>query len=198
MPRDAIACDPLADVVVRHLGLAVRAERVAEVDDLQPVEDLQPEIHVVGAGLVGGGPDRPRTEPRTGPVRRRDVERCADDRDVGLPGVELFDLGQERPVPERRETRVGQVELLGHSRRQVPLRPVIMVIAHARDSTGLHARISAIQKPVVTSPRIRRTSPAQSPIRQRRRPRRPYPGLPHPGARSPYAPRRLVSFRPRL
>ena len=40
----------------------------------------------------------------------------------GCHDVELFDLGQERPVPERREARVGQVELLGHAGRQVALR----------------------------------------------------------------------------
>ena len=126
--RDRV--DALADVAVRHLGLAVRAVRVAEVDDLEPVEDLQPEVQVIGARLVGGGPDRPRTEPGARPVRGRDVERRADDRDVGLPGVELLELGQERPVTERREARVGQVELLGHSRRQFPLRPVVVLMAH--------------------------------------------------------------------
>ena len=110
-----------ADVGVRHLGLAVRAVRVAEVDDLEPVEDLQPEVQVIGARLVGGGPDRPRTEPGAGPVGGGDVERRADDRDVGLPRLELLGLGQERPVPERRHAGVGQVELLGHARRKVAL-----------------------------------------------------------------------------
>ena len=104
--RDGV--DPLADVGVRHLGLAVRAVRVAEVDDLQPVEDLQPEIQVIGARLVGRGADRPRTEPGARPVGRGDVERRPDDGDVGPPGLELFDLGQERPMPERHDARVGK------------------------------------------------------------------------------------------
>ena len=132
---------------MRDLGLAVRAVRVAEVDDLEPVEDLQPEVQVVGARLVGGGPDRPRAEPGAGPVGGRDVERRADDRDVGLPGVELLELGQERPVPERRQPGVGQVELLSHSRRQFPLRPVVVLIAHERDSTARRGPISAIPEP---------------------------------------------------
>ena len=61
---------------------------------------------MVGAGLVGRGADRPRTEAGAGPVGRRDVERGSDDRDVGPPRLELFDLGQERPVPERHQSRV--------------------------------------------------------------------------------------------
>ena len=66
----------LADVGVRDLGLAVRAVRVAEVDDLEPVEDLQPEIQVIGARLVGGGADGARAEPGAWPVRGPDVERA--------------------------------------------------------------------------------------------------------------------------
>ena len=99
------------------LGQPVRAERVAEVDDLQPVEDLQPEVQVIRAGLVRGGPDRSRAEAGAGSIRRCDVERGADDGDVGLPRLELLDLGQERTVAERDQTGVRQVELLSHSRR---------------------------------------------------------------------------------
>ena len=44
---------PLADVGVAGLGLAVRAVRVAEVDDLEAVEDLDAQVEVVGARLVG-------------------------------------------------------------------------------------------------------------------------------------------------
>ena len=53
---------PLADVGVAGLGLAVRAERVAVVDDLEVVEDLDAQVEVVGAGLVGQRADRPRPE----------------------------------------------------------------------------------------------------------------------------------------
>ena len=118
MPRDATAWTRSRMLRVRHLGQPVRAVRVAEVDDLQPVEDLQAEVQVIGAGLVRGGPDRPRTEPGAGPVRRRDVERGTDDGHVGPPRLELLHLGQERPMPERHQSRVRQVELLSHSRRQ--------------------------------------------------------------------------------
>ena len=125
------------DVVVRHLGLTVRAVRVAEVDDLEPVEDLEAQIHVVGARLIGGGPDRARAEPRAGPVRGPDVERRADDRDVGSPRLELFDLGEERPVPERGQTGVGEVELFGHPRRKLAL--MIVIVTH-----GLTVQSSAL------------------------------------------------------
>ena len=100
MPRDATAWTRSRMLRVRDLGQTVGAERIAEVDDFQPVEDLQPVVQVIGARLVGGGPDRPRTEPGARTVRGRHVERCADDRDVGSPGLELLDLGQERTVPE--------------------------------------------------------------------------------------------------
>ena len=75
--------DALADVGVADLGLAVRAVGVAEVDDLQPVEDLQAEVQVVRARLVGGRADRPGSEAGAGSVGRRDVERGADDGHVG-------------------------------------------------------------------------------------------------------------------
>ena len=66
-----------------------------------------------------------------GRLRRGDVERRAHDRDVGSPRVELFDLGQERPMPERREPRVRQVELLSHPRWKFAMRPLVpVVVAH--------------------------------------------------------------------
>ena len=109
---------PFLDVGVRHLGLAVRAVGVAEVDDLEPVEDLQAEVEVVGARLVGGGADGPRTEPGARAVGGPDVERRADDRDVGPPRVELLGFGQERSMPERHHARVRDFELFNHAGRQ--------------------------------------------------------------------------------
>jgi hypothetical protein len=41
----------------------------------------------------------------------------------------LLDLGQERAVPERHDSGVGQFELLGHAWRKVAL--VTMVVTHA-------------------------------------------------------------------
>ncbi len=82
-----------ADVGVAGLGLAVRAVGVAVVDDLEVIEDLDPEIEVIGARLVGQGPDRARPEPGAGAVGGGDVERRPDDRDVGLPA--------SRAVPDR-------------------------------------------------------------------------------------------------
>ena len=57
-------------------------------------------VEVVGARFIDRGPDRPGTEPGAWAVGRRDVERRTDDGHIGLPGVELGGLGQERPVPE--------------------------------------------------------------------------------------------------
>ena len=118
----------LADVVVRDLGLTVGAVRVAEIDDFEPVEDLETQIQVIGARLVGSGTDGARAEPGTRPVRCRDVERRTDDRHIGSPRLQLFGLGEKRPVPERRHPGVGQVELLYHSRRKLSL--MIVVVTH--------------------------------------------------------------------
>src|SRR5664279_2942836 len=71
------------DVAVGAVRLAVRAVRVAGVDDIQPVEDVQAEIEVVRAWVVGGGPDGPRAEAGTRPVGRVDVQRGAHDRGIG-------------------------------------------------------------------------------------------------------------------
>jgi hypothetical protein len=106
----------------------VRAVRVAEVDDLQPVEDLEPQIQVIGARFVGSGTDGAGAETRAGPVGRPYVERCTDDRDIRPPRVQLFDLGEKRPLPERHHPRVGELELLGHARRKVAL--TIVVVTH--------------------------------------------------------------------
>ena len=180
--------DALANVAVRDLCQPMRTECVAEVDDLEPVEYLQPEVKMIGARLVCSCPDCPRTEPGTGPVGRRDVEWRPDDRDIGLPRVQLLELGQERPMTKRRETRVGQIELLGHSRRQFPLRPVVVLIAHERDSTSRRVLFLAIPEPEVTSLRTRRTSSALNPSRRPHQRRPPCPDRLRPGARNPCAP----------
>ncbi len=108
------------DVVVPDLGLPVGAVGVAVVDDLEPVEDLDAQVEVVGPGLVGLAADGPGPEAGAGPVRGADVERRADDGHVGLPGVELLGLGQERSVAERGQAGVGEVELLAQPGREVP------------------------------------------------------------------------------
>ena len=119
MPREATSWTRASDVGVARLGLPVRAVGVAVVDHLDPFEDLDAEIEVVGARLVRQRTDRPRAEPGAGPVGGRDVERRADDRDVGLPLVELFGIGQERPLGERGEPaeHPPDRELLLHARR---------------------------------------------------------------------------------
>ena len=100
MPRDATSWT--RDRMLAWLAWSpVRAVGVAVVDHLDPFEDLEAEIEVIGARLVRQRTDRPRAEPGAGPVGGRDVERRADDGDVGLPLVELFGVGQERPLGER-------------------------------------------------------------------------------------------------
>jgi hypothetical protein len=116
-----------------------------------------PKIEVIGAGLVGRGADRPGTEPGARPVGRGDVERGSDDRGVGSPRLELADFGQERTVPERHHSGVGQFELLGHAGRNVAL--VIVLVAHAM-TVPLAAR-SALPKrpPRIPSRRLALASP---------------------------------------
>ncbi len=95
------------------------AERVADVDDLQPVEDLEAEVEVERARLVGVGAHTPRAEPCTGAVRGPEVERRAEDGDVRSPGVELLWLGEQGPLGEGEDAaeHVAEVELLAVARR---------------------------------------------------------------------------------
>ncbi len=130
--HDAARCDLVdagADVGVARLGLAVRAVGVAVVDHLDPLEDLDAEIEVIGARLVRQRTDRPRAEPGAGAVGGRDVERRADDGDVGLPFVELLGIGQERPLGERGEPaeHPADRELLLHAGAELASRFSVIV-----------------------------------------------------------------------
>jgi hypothetical protein len=42
--------------------------------------------------------------------------------------LELFDLGQERPVPERHDSGVSELELLRHAGRE--LSPMLVLVSH--------------------------------------------------------------------
>ena len=105
----------------------------------------------------------------------------------GLPGVELFELGQERPVPERRQTGVGQVELLRHARRESRAADVVVLDGPWTDSTAVRRpltrerqskrraarRESAAWPSPRSTPRRRRCGPhGQLARRHRRRLRR--------------------------
>jgi hypothetical protein len=59
--------------------------------------------------------------PGAGPIGGGDVERCADDRDVRAPAVQLLRLGQEGSMAERGQSRVGQIKLSGHAGGQITL-----------------------------------------------------------------------------
>ena len=56
------------DVGVAEFGEAVRTVGITEVDDFEPLEDLDTEIHVVRARLVGLSANRARTESCAGTV----------------------------------------------------------------------------------------------------------------------------------
>ncbi len=109
--------NPAADVRVTSCGVAVGAVGVAEIDDVEVVEDLEVKINVVGACFVGERPDGARPEARPGAVGGRDVERRSDDGDVGGPLVELLRVGEEGTLAEGRQATedVAELELLAHS-----------------------------------------------------------------------------------
>ena len=98
-------------------------DRVAVVDHLEVVEDLDAEVEVVGAGVVGRRAQGTRPEPGAGAVGDVAVPGGSDDRDVGLPGVELTGLGEQRSATEaRRALERLRVQLGAQPRRQVALR----------------------------------------------------------------------------
>jgi hypothetical protein len=95
-PRPEDVGDLRLDVAVRARRLPVGAVGVPGIDDVEPLEQVQPEVEVVGARVVRRGSKRPRTEPRTGAVGGGDVQRGADDRDVRVSGSQR--LGRGDPV----------------------------------------------------------------------------------------------------
>ena len=131
--RDLV--DPCADVGVAHFGLPMRAVRVAVVDHLHPLEDLEAEVEVIRARFVGQRTDRSRAEAGARAVGGGDVERRPDDGDLGLPFVELLWVSQERPLGERGEPteHATDRELLLHASADLASR--FVVCPHAGDST---------------------------------------------------------------
>ena len=114
---EATWCDPLADVGVAHLGLPVGAVGVAVVDDLEVVEDLEVEVDVVGAGLVGLRCGSPAG--RSGRPGRFVVAMSNGAPTMATSGcqlVELFGIGEERALAERGQPaeHVAELELLVH------------------------------------------------------------------------------------
>ena len=109
--------------------MPLRAVGVADVDDLQPVEDLESEVEVEGAGFVGVGAQRSGAESGSGPVGGAEVERGAENGDVGLPVGELLEFGDQRSLGEGEDTAedVPEVELLAQARVRRRRRGVVMV-----------------------------------------------------------------------
>ena len=124
--------DPFADVGVTRFGLTVRTMCIPVIDDFEVVVDLDPEIEVIGARLVGKRSNCPRTKSGTRTVSGGQVERCTDDGDVGLPRVELFRVREKRSVGKggKPTERVTQVQLLPHSGRQRSIRQRAIRVSH--------------------------------------------------------------------
>ena len=76
---------------------------------------------MVRARLVGGGADRPRPEAGAGAVRRRDVERRADDGDVRAATRRAARRRSGTVAGRTSRSRRVQVELLLHARRAAPV-----------------------------------------------------------------------------
>ena len=127
----------LANVAVRQLSLTVRTISVAEIDNLQPIEDLKSEVQVVGAGLISRRTDRARAETCPWPISGPDVEGCANDRRIRFPRIKLFDLRQKRSVTERRQAGVGQIKLFGHPRRKLAL--MVVIVPHEKTVPGIES-----------------------------------------------------------
>ncbi len=106
-PETCHAADLRADAAVRRLGLPGRAAGVSGVHHVQPVEDLDAEVEMVGAGFVGERAQRPRAEAGARSVRGPDVERRTDHRDVRAAGREIGKRRHPRAVTERRQALVS-------------------------------------------------------------------------------------------
>ena len=105
---------PLLDVGETLIDHPVRTRGVAVIDDLYPVVHLESSTEVIGAGLIRVRAQRPGAETCTRTVGRAEIERRADDRDVGLPLIELRRFGQQRSLTECQHAAevVALVELL--------------------------------------------------------------------------------------
>ena len=88
----------LADRRVRQLHHPVRADRVAVVDDLQLLEELDAKIEMECPRPVSERPKRPRAKSCAGTVGCRVVPGRSDDCYVRLPPVQLLGLGEQRPL----------------------------------------------------------------------------------------------------
>src|SRR5690554_4154813 len=88
----------------RRLPHSVAHDRVAEVDDIEVVEHLYLKVEVVASRVVSVRPHRPGTEASARSVGRVVIPWGADDRDIGLPLIELLGLGQKRAHAKSGET----------------------------------------------------------------------------------------------
>ncbi len=115
-PETRHAADLCADVAVRRLGLPGRATGVPGVHHVQPVEDLDAEVEMVGAGFVGERAQCPRAEACARSVCGPDVERRADHRDVRTASREIVERRHPRAVTERCQPLVSG-RIVGGDRR---------------------------------------------------------------------------------
>ena len=178
----------LADVGVADLGLPMWAVGVAVVDDLEVFEDLDVEIDVVRARLVRSRSDRAWSETCARPVGCRDVERRPDDRDVGLPTVELRSVGEERALTERGQPaeHVTEFELLVHPGGEVADR-----VVHRREPypvPAVRSTVPGCAPAPVSGPKTRATPGGAASLR-----RRTLPGPPERWSDPPLVDRRALA-----
>ena len=108
--------DGMFDIGVASHGVGMNDVRVAHVDDGHiPTEIDLVILVVIGAGMAegkerGGLPHGPRPEPRARPPLGAEIEGRTDDRDVGLDGIPILDIGA---LAEGRDADEGQVEASG-------------------------------------------------------------------------------------
>lgn len=109
--------DTGTDIGVACRCVSVRTMRVTEVDDVEMVEDLDAEIEVVRARLMGSSSDRSRTESGPGAIGGREVEWGADHCNIGTPPVEILGIGHEGALGERLKPAeyISEFELLPHT-----------------------------------------------------------------------------------
>jgi len=117
------------DVGMARCSVAVRAVRIAEVDNREMFKNLKVEIEVVGAWFVGGGTDGPRSETGSRPICGGEIEGSTDDGHVWSPPVEVFGVRHEWALSKSRQPPkdIAEFELFPHSCGEHVLRWVVHV-----------------------------------------------------------------------
>jgi choline dehydrogenase-like flavoprotein len=105
--------DPSWDFFLQNGMAAFQPARdhrgVSTVNHVEPVEWIHPDLQRVDvARVVRGGPNRPRAEPRAGPMAHAIVKRGTQDHDIWSPGRERIGVDHQRQLLEGRAAHVGR------------------------------------------------------------------------------------------